>query len=279
MWAIASILYKLGLKAVNVFKANLLRSLAALLFMLAFSAALGSWGWLQVLLPPLTFYAVANVWIGLGAGDCCYFACIRRIGVSRATPLAYSYPFFVLLLAALLLKEEVTLPILAGTTSIVVGIYFVSTSPPAGGKQPVDMKGIAYGVLTSFFWALSIYIMKLATSLVGFIEFNTGRLALLIPLLLALSLFSKEEDTPLSRLTRREALFLALGGISALGIGDLFLIYSLSMGQASLVAPFSATQPLFAIMLASLILRERVTKRLLIGAILVVLGASLLVST
>ena len=140
------------------------------------------------------------------------------------------------------------------------------------------MKGVAYGILTSFFWALSIYIMKLATSLVGITEFNTGRLALLIPLLLVLSLLSGEKASSISRLTKREAVFLALGGISALGIGDLFLIYALSLGQASLVAPLSATQPLFAIALASLILREKATKRLVVGAILVVLGASLLVS-
>ena len=132
--------------------------------------------------------------------------------------------------------------------------------------------------MTSFFWALSIYIMKLATSLVGITEFNTGRLALLIPLLLVLSLLSGEKASSISRLTKREAVFLALGGISALGIGDLFLIYALSLGQASLVAPLSATQPLFAILLASLILREKATKRLVVGAILVVLGASLLVS-
>ena len=278
MWAIASILYKLGLRTINIFKANLLRSAAALSFMLIFSAAFGRWGWLQVLFPPLAFYAIANVWIGLGAGDCCYFSCIKRIGVSRATPLAYSYPFFVLLLATILLKEAITPLILAGTISIVAGVYFVSTSSPANSERPIDVRGVAYGILTSFFWALSIYIMKLATSLVGITEFNTGRLALLIPLLLVLSLLSGEKASSISRLTKREAVFLALGGISALGIGDLFLIYALFLGQASLVAPLSATQPLFAILLASLILREKATKRLVVGAILVVLGASLLVS-
>jgi len=277
MWALASILYRLGLHQINVFKANLLRSLAALLFLLALTAALNLWNWIAILLSPLALYAIGSGYIGLGIGDCCYFACIRRIGVSRATPLAYSYPFFVIVLAVLTLNEPLTLEVCLGTLLIVIGVYFVSSTTAEVSSKTFDLRGVLYGISTSFLWALSIYILKLASEQANFIEFNTARLLLLIPFLLALNMVFKEPFSKLQPLTKREAVFLALGGVLALGIGDLMLIYSLSIGQASLVAPLSATQPLFAILLALLILRERISKKLIIGAVLVVLGAALLI--
>ncbi|MFC1991626.1 EamA family transporter [Chloroflexota bacterium] len=53
---------------------------------------------------------------------------IKRIGVTKATPLFASSPLFAMVLAVIFLGETVNLPIIAGTLIIVSGLYLVVTS-------------------------------------------------------------------------------------------------------------------------------------------------------
>lgn len=76
---------------------------------------------------------------------------------------------------------------------------------------------------------------------------------------------------------RRGALFFAAGGIfSASGV--ILLFQALSRGEVVVVSPVAATNPLFTLLFASLLLRgvERITRRIVLGALLVVAGVVVL---
>ena len=61
-------------------------------------------------------------------------------------------------------------------------------------------------------------------------------------------------------------------------LGVLLVLVALSLGQVSVVTPFNGTAPLFVLTLASLLLKdvERLTGRIVLGTVLIVLGVFLL---
>ena len=61
-------------------------------------------------------------------------------------------------------------------------------------------------------------------------------------------------------------------------LGVLLVLVALSLGQMSVVTPFTGTAPLFVLALASLLIKgvERLTGRIVLGTVLMVLGVFLL---
>jgi uncharacterized membrane protein len=61
-------------------------------------------------------------------------------------------------------------------------------------------------------------------------------------------------------------------------LGVLLVLVALSLGQVSVVTPFNGTAPLFVLALASLLLKDvvRLTGRIVLGTVLIVLGVFLL---
>ena len=59
-------------------------------------------------------------------------------------------------------------------------------------------------------------------------------------------------------------------------VGDTFLYIGLENAEANVVAPLASTTPLFAAIIAILFLKERVSKRVVAGTLLVTAGTILL---
>jgi uncharacterized membrane protein len=61
-------------------------------------------------------------------------------------------------------------------------------------------------------------------------------------------------------------------------VGVLFVLFALSLGQVSIVTPLNGTAPLFVLVLAFFFLKdvERLTGRLVLGTVCIVLGVFLL---
>jgi drug/metabolite transporter, DME family len=76
---------------------------------------------------------------------------------------------------------------------------------------------------------------------------------------------------------RRGALYFAAGGVFSAG-GVILLFQALSRGTVVVVSPIAATNPLFTLFFAALLLRgvEHITARIVAGAILVVVGVVIL---
>lgn len=75
----------------------------------------------------------------------------------------------------------------------------------------------------------------------------------------------------------RGVAFFATGGVfSAMGV--LLMFFALGRGQVVVISPVLATNPLFTLFFAALLLRgvERITPRIIVGALLVVAGVAVL---
>jgi len=104
---------------------------------------------------------------------------------------------------------------------------------------------------------------------------NTVRLLTTTFSLLAISPFFDRQFGFL-RLKRKTWIILALGGIVALGLGWVLLAVSLLDIPASYAVPISSVSPLFATLFGAFLLKERVTARIFVGSVSIVLGTSVL---
>jgi uncharacterized membrane protein len=79
------------------------------------------------------------------------------------------------------------------------------------------------------------------------------------------------------RKNRKSVAFFLMSGAAA-GCGVLSTFFSLSMAPVVIVSPLVNTNPLFALLLSHLFLKglERITLRLVLGAIFVILGTALI---
>ena len=76
----------------------------------------------------------------------------------------------------------------------------------------------------------------------------------------------------LSKISKFSFLFLILSGV-ATGLSWLFYFYALKVGEASKVVPIDKLSLVLTIILAGLILREKITIPVLIGSVLMTAGA------
>jgi len=104
---------------------------------------------------------------------------------------------------------------------------------------------------------------------------NTARMAASTLLFLALSPFI-DRRFHFMKLKRKTWIILALGGIVGLVFGWVLLAISLSYTEASRAVPISSVSPLFATLIEAFFLKERVTVRIFAGAVLIVLGISVM---
>lgn len=206
-----------------------------------------------------------------------YYESIRRIGASRSEPIKASNPLHAAVIAVLVLGETLTGGHLAGIVLIVVGVALVSAegaTSPTTGENGVPWRGLLLPFAAAFFYGLDPVFSKL-----GLIEGT--------PLLVGLAVKTVAGGAAFfgylwwqGGLPRRDDL---LGpGWSwklAAGLGNtvFLLLYfaAIAVAPVAVAFPIMQTSPLIVAVISFLFLQrlERVTPRLVLGALIVVVGA------
>jgi uncharacterized membrane protein len=243
--------------------------------------AVGSVGlWIAVLLRgpvgPLpiegvAFFVLAGL-VGTLAGRLLRFFAVDKVGASVTTALGNLAPFVSSGLAILLLGEHVTMPLMVGTLVIVLGTGLLSTSGRLVGFRPRDLvlpigSATCFGVV-AIFRKLGLgtiapvpgFAINVTTALVAFTAF--------------LVVAGNRHNLACSG--RSLVYFFAAGVVENAGV--FLILLALSFGTVSVVAPLAGTAPIFALFLALRFLRgvERLSLRLVLGTLLIVLGVYLI---
>ncbi len=281
-WALSAVLYKNALQKVSYFVVNLVRSSFAVLFLLLTLPFVFYQS--SVLVPNeymvLTLGAITN----LVVGDTFYFIGLKKIGVSRAQPISYSYPICVMFFAALVLGEPLTSSVLIGTPLIVVGVILVSldkTSKEDGSpKDSSRIKGMVASLVAAVFWSIGLTCYKWALlnheindpALTTFV--TAFRTTVMLPFLILLFVASRG-SRQIRKLNRIDFTLLAVAGILALAIGGILLFTSYVLINANVATPLSSTSPFFSLILARHYAGEKATSRIILGTIFIVFGVAL----
>lgn len=276
-WAIGASLYKKGLLTIGLVTLNFFRSIPVTIYAFLALSLLGKWSLLNELNTVIVVYIGISSLLVLAVGDTLYFIGLRSAGVATTVPIAYSYSIFVAIISTVFLRESLTAPILLGTVAVVLGVWLVASR--AGNdakKQKIQKLGVLAALGTSLCWACGLTLFKVVLGKTDPFVLSFVRMLFLLPTLGLFTLLSSGTRSSFRNITRSSIFTVFLGGLIALGVGDTFLYIGLEIAKASVVAPLSSTTPLFAAFIAILFLNERVSKRVVVGTLLVTVGAILL---
>ncbi|HYH91752.1 MAG TPA: DMT family transporter [Candidatus Saccharimonadales bacterium] len=232
----------------------------------------GGLHWDQVTLAAFVGFVLGGLF-GTGIGRRWLYIAIDRIGASPATAIKNSAPVVTTFLAALVYQEPVTPIRWLAVIGIVTGVVLVTWKPGSGRRQWLDI-GVAaafgamlsYGVRPLFLkFGLEAADLPLTAAFVGAIA----------ALIYALT-FGDRSGLLKARTEPAFGLFVLSGILQA--IGFLALTLGLSGGEVSVVYPVTASAPIFTLIFTWLLLRgkERLTWRIVLGAVLVTLGVIVL---
>ena len=224
---------------------------------------------------PTLALLIGSTFLGLGLGDLLYFRSMKLIGLARALPLSATYPFFTLILAVVFLSEQLSWAIVGGALLITGGAYLLGF-PKGSGRirgpavQEMDLRGVALAVLAAMCWAVSTVILRLGLEGVDIAVANSIRLSVLVIVLFAM-LLQRKEIGRIREYGLRSLGIAFLAGVTGTGLGTFMFLAALQQAGAARTSILTATTPLFGVPF-SLVLKEKLTSRTLLGTILTVVG-------
>ena len=219
----------------------------------------------------IAFFVLAGL-IGTVAGRLLRFVSIEKVGASISAALINLHPLFSTLLAILVLGERVTMPILAGTTVIVLGTILLSGGGRRIGFRPWQL---ALPILSAMCFGIVAVLRKLGLGEMGAVTGSAVNVTTALVAFTAMLLASGHRG----RLGCRGV---SLACFVAAGITEnaaVFLnVVALGMGTVSVVSPLYGTAPIFVLFLSFVFLRglEALTGRIIAGTLLIVAGVCLI---
>jgi drug/metabolite transporter (DMT)-like permease len=280
LYALASMLVKLEAPRLSIIAHNTYRLLVATLAMALIFLLTRDPAALRQIPAEALLALVAAVFCGLTVGDTLNYRAMLLIGMGRAFPIANAYPLVTLAVAALWLGEPVGWQDLAGCLLTLAGVTLVALPAHGGAGPPLDRRtnliGIGMAAIAAVLWAGSNSFLKLALLATDPITANAVRLPL-ATLIAGLMLTRSAPALPPWRLPRRTLAAVVATGLVSSVIAGMLTLYGVQQVGAARASIIGATSPLFGAPLASLVLKERLTARILAGTLLAVAGIMLVV--
>lgn len=218
----------------------------------------------------LTVLLLSGAFIGLNW--VLLFEAYRYTSVAVATLCYYMAPIFVILVSPLVLKEKLTLKKSICVAVALLGMVFVSGVLEGGISGISELKGILFGLGAAALYA-TVVMMNQGLKEVPTYDKTIMQLGaaavVLIPYIFVVEDLSAVVLTPLI------VVMLVIVGVVHTGIAYALYFGSMNGLKAQTVALFSYIDPIVAIFLSALFLKEPMTVFSGIGAVLV-LGATMI---
>ena len=218
--------------------------------------------------------------IQFSVGRFLHYSGIRLAGVGPASTVGGSTPLFAAIMAIIFLGEQMTYPIAVGTVAVVVGLALVMSSAHAQGPTQRLGGPLATGILCALGGATAYaaghnIARHVVTSSASAPVAATYTLFFGTTILAVISLprLGKLVDV-----SRAAVLTMAAAGVMS-SLAIFFMYTALSKAPVTLASPLVALYPLIAMTLAHFFLQrlERITPRMVIGAILIAIGVTFVI--
>lgn len=271
---VTSILAKCGIRRTDSNLATAIRTIVVLVFAWVMVFVAGSQGQItQISGRSLLFLVLSG--LATGASWLCYFKALQIGDVNKVVPVDKSSSVLTILLALLLLHEEVSACKAIGIVGIGVGTWLMIQ--PRDG-EPLERKSgnawFVYAALSALFASLTAILGKIGIEAV---ESNLGtaiRTGVVLVMAWVVVFVTRKPDQPLT-VPRGELGLICLSGL-ATGASWLCYYRALQLGPASLVAPVDKLSILVTILFSRIVLHERLTRRAFLGLVLLIAGTLLL---
>ena len=260
----------------NSLKFNLIRSTSVLIYAFLIVSILGKWSsFFSLNFNTIAIMGISSILV-LVVGDTLYFIGLRTIGVTKTVPITYSYSILVVLLGAIILEEALTLQLILGTITIILGVWLITNKAlDQNQESKSSLIGVMASLGTILCWGFGIVLFKIILSTNDPYILTAGRMLFLLPTLSILSLIPYGNKSP-EKIKKIQLITVLLSGLISLGIGDTLLYLALDSTNTNIVAPLTSLTPIFSAIIAILFLGEKVSKKTIIATVLVTAGTMLL---
>ena len=266
---ITSILAKCGISKTDSDVATAIRTIVVLVF-----------SWILVLLTrtisgitvisgkTLLFLVLSG--IATGASWLCYFKALQIGDVNKVVPIDKSSTILTILLACIFFHEGLSLFKLVCVCLIGLGTMLMINRKEDVKSNSLDKSWLIYAILSAVFASLTSILGKIGIS--G-IDSNLGTaIRTSVVLVMAwLMVFVKNKQSQIKEVDRKELLFIILSGF-ATGGSWLCFYRALQEGPTSVVVPIDKLSILVTIIFSRVVFHEKLSKKALLGLILITVG-------
>lgn len=269
---LTSILAKCGIRETDSTVATAIRTMVVLAFSWLMVFIAGSQGTIGDISGKTLLFLVLS---GLATGGSwlCYFKALQLGDVNKVVPIDKSSTVLTIILAAIFLREGVSLPKGIGVVLIAAGTFLMIEKKQSTGEAK-SAAWLWFALGSAVFASLTAILGKVGISGV---ESNLGT-AIRTGVVLVMSwvmVFVTGKKGALRRISRNELGFICLSGLAT---GGSWLCYykALQDGPASVVVPIDKLSILVTVAFSYVVFRERLTKRSALGLVLIVGGTLLM---
>jgi drug/metabolite transporter (DMT)-like permease len=244
-------------------------------------------------------------------GDTIFFFSQQLIGLSRAYPIAVSYPLLTYIISMIIGDEQFDYFKMLGVVLVIIGVYLIASSTSSKKEEIVKDKGeeiandtnrlveqveqivntkselerkskvliilgVVGAIVTAISWTLGTIMMSRALvnvsdNILDKLQANAYRIFCIAPIA-SLVFYIGDYGHQKSEFSWKGFLLIIVAGIIGCTAGSLFYLLALSYLPASTTAAITASSPLIATPLSIIFLKEKFSWKLIIGTIITIGG-------
>lgn len=270
---ITSILAKIGIKSTDSTAATAIRTIVILFFSWLMVFITGSFGGIGSISSKTLIFLILS---GLATGGSwlCYFKALRIGDVNKVTPVDKSSTVLTMLLAFIILGEEISILKAVCMVLIGAGTYLMIVKKET--DKEVKGKGwLFYAVLSAVFASLTSILGKIGISGVDS-NLGTAIRTIVVLVMAWIMVFVTKKQGELKKIDRKSMVFICLSGLTT-GLSWLCYYKALQDGQASVVVPIDKLSILVTVAFSYIVLKEKLTKKSAAGLTMITAGTLMLV--
>ncbi len=267
---ITAILSKSGIKNTDSNVATAIRTVVVLVFSWLMVFIVGSQDTIGDISGKTLLFLILSG-LATGASWLCYFRALQLGTVNKVTPIDKSSTILTMILAMLFLGESITIVKVIAIVLIGTGTYLmIQKKKDANLPEVHNNRWIIYAVFSAIFASLTSILGKIG---IEGVESNLGTaIRTIVVLIMAwVIVFMTGKKHMIGKIDHKSWIFLILSGFAT---GGSWLCYyrALQDGLASVVVPIDKLSILITIIFSYIFLKETLTRKALIGLILIVGG-------
>lgn len=224
-----------------------------------------------------SFLALSGI-IGITIGDSLFFKSLQDLGAKTQVIFFLLGQILTMILSLLFLGELLSLEQYIGAFVLLSGV--VVTTWCTQSNHPNKLRGIVFGLLSMTCFSVSAIMVKAAISDVPVITATFYRMLFGTIFTLGYGLASKNFSSWVKPLQDRKLLCLFIFNVIVITYGGFLLsMAAIKFISVALASVLSATEPIFVLLLAFLIMKEKASKRELIGTVITLIGLFLIINS
>lgn len=268
---ITSVLAKCGIKKTDSYVATAIRTVVVVFFSWFMVLLTGVGGGItSISLKSFIFLILSG--LATGASWLCYFKALQMGDINKVVPIDKSSTVLSIVLAFLILGEEISGWKLIGIFAIAIGTILMIQKSSSGNFKEKREGGnwLIFAVLSAVFASLTSILGKIG---ITGVDSNLGTaIRTIVVLIMAwILVFVTGKKHTVKMIDRKELFFILLSGFAT---GGSWLCYyrALQTGPASIIVPIDKLSILVSIVFSYLVFKERLSVKALTGLVLIVAG-------